>query len=170
MPTATPDFLGMLGVLRDHDVEFIVVGGVCAALHGAPITTLDLDVVHRRTSENIERLEQALVALDAVYRYHPKRITPTPSHLASPGHQLLMTKVGPLDLLGTLVDDLGYDELLPDTVEVCVEIGLTVRLLTFEKLIEIKEKTGRPKDQVMLLTLRETLRERQKQEGTDPQA
>ncbi len=38
----------MLEVLVRHDVTFIVVGGVCATFHGAPIMTFDLDIVHRR--------------------------------------------------------------------------------------------------------------------------
>jgi hypothetical protein len=42
--------------LADHRVEFIVIGGVCAVLHGAPVTTFDLDVVHSRTPENLNRL------------------------------------------------------------------------------------------------------------------
>ena len=35
MPDPTPDFLTILQVLTDHEVDFIVVGGVCAVLHGS---------------------------------------------------------------------------------------------------------------------------------------
>ena len=65
------DFLGILRGLVDHEVEFIVVGGVCAVLHGAPVTTFDLDVVHRRSPENIARLQAALAGLGAHYRGRP---------------------------------------------------------------------------------------------------
>jgi hypothetical protein len=39
-----------------HQVNFVVVGGVCAVLHGAPVATFDLDVVHSQDSANIRRL------------------------------------------------------------------------------------------------------------------
>jgi hypothetical protein len=47
-----PDFLAILQTLAHHKVEFIVVGGVCAVLQGAPISTFDLDLVHSRASDN----------------------------------------------------------------------------------------------------------------------
>ena len=56
MPNSAPDFLEILRILSDHKVEFIVVGGVCAVLHGAPVATFDLDLVHNRALDNLERL------------------------------------------------------------------------------------------------------------------
>ena len=41
-----PDFLKLLRELVESDVRFVVVGGVAAVLEGAPITTLDLDIVY----------------------------------------------------------------------------------------------------------------------------
>ncbi len=43
MPKPIPDFLEILKILSKHKVDFIVVGGVCAAIHGAPVTTFDLE-------------------------------------------------------------------------------------------------------------------------------
>jgi len=62
------DIESLLRALLDGGVELIVVGGVAAVLHGAPTTTRDLDIVHRRTPENIERLLAVLGALDATVR------------------------------------------------------------------------------------------------------
>lgn len=166
MPPPLPDFLEMLKALIDHQVDFIVVGGVCAVLQGAPYNTFDLDVVHSRVPENLDRLVEALQSIDAHYRFHSQRIVPTASHLASPGHHLLTTAFGPLDVLGTLVEDLGYPELESFAEWFALELGQEVRVLSLEKLIEIKEKTGRPKDQIMLGVLRETLREK-RQRGTE---
>jgi len=47
------DFLNCLPVLIKHEVNFIIVGGICAVLHGAPVTTFDLDIVHSRSPENL---------------------------------------------------------------------------------------------------------------------
>lgn len=43
----------MLRGLREAGVEFVVVGGEAAVLQGAMIFTQDLDIVHRRTPENV---------------------------------------------------------------------------------------------------------------------
>ena len=63
MASPAPDLLTLLGVLLEHQVELIVVGGVAAVLQGVPVTTVDLDVVHLRSVANVERLLQALAVL-----------------------------------------------------------------------------------------------------------
>ena len=108
MAKPVPNFLEILRVLTHYQVDFIVVGGVCAVLQGAPITTFDLDIVHSRKPENLDRLITALEALEAYYRVrHDLKLKPTLSHLSSPGHQLLMTRYGPLDVLGPSVKGMG---------------------------------------------------------------
>jgi hypothetical protein len=60
MAASATRFFRLLEVLVRHEVEFLIAGGVAGLLEGAPILTLDLDVVFRRTDENIKRLLQAL--------------------------------------------------------------------------------------------------------------
>jgi predicted nucleotidyltransferase len=158
-----PDFLEILKVLTKHKVDFIVVGGVCAVLHGAPVTTFDLDLVHSRSSQNLASLMSALNELDAYYRGQgDQRLKPKRLHLSSPGHQLLMTKAGPLDLLGNIGVGHSYKDLLGHTVELEAG-GLHLRILNLEKLIEIKKETITDKDKAMLPILQHTLEEKQKQ-------
>ena len=157
------DFLYILKILVKHKVDFIVVGGVCAVLHGAPVTTFDLDLVHSRSPDKLARLLTALQELDAHYRgREDKNLKPGLSHLSSPGHQLLMTKAGPLDLLGTIGGGHSYNDLLKHTVELEAG-GLRLRILNLEKLIEIKKETITDKDKAMLPILQRTLEEKQKQ-------
>jgi hypothetical protein len=87
------------------------VGGVSAVLHGAPVTTFDLGIVHSRDPENVTRLLSALEELDARYRFQPERqLRPDASHLAGPGHQLLLTMYGPLDVLAFSISrNLGFE-------------------------------------------------------------
>ncbi len=66
MQSSSPRFLEILKVLTRHRVDFIIVGGVSAVLHGAPVTTFDLDVVHARNRENVLRLISALEELEAL--------------------------------------------------------------------------------------------------------
>jgi len=149
--------------LVEREVDFIVVGGVCAALHGVPLTTYDLEVVHSRDLANIDRLMSALDALQAVSRLQQGRtVKPDRSHLESPGHQLLSTRFGSLDLLGEIGRNRGYDQLLPRTTEIAIGGEMKIRLLTLEALIEVKEETGQVKDLAVLPLLRRTLEEKSK--------
>jgi hypothetical protein len=52
------------------------------------VTTVDLDVVHRRSPQNVARLLRALGELGAVYRRDPRQLRPAESHLTGPGHQV----------------------------------------------------------------------------------
>lgn len=147
-------------------MDFIVVGGVCAVLHGAPLTTFDLDVVHSREPANLRRLLAALEELEARYRMPGRRrLRPAGSHLASAGHQLLMTRYGPLDLSGAIGAGRDYGALLPRTALLRIGPRLRVRLLDLEALIKIKEETGAAKDKAVLPLLRRTLEERRKRSG-----
>jgi len=147
-------------VLHAERVDFILVGGLSAALHGAPAQTVEVAIVHSREAANVQRLTKALESLDAIFRIQPERcIRPAPSHLAGAVHLNLLTKFGPLDLLGTIGRDLDYRALLPHSSEKIVAEGVTIRVLDLETLIAIKEELGGEKDRAMLPLLRRTLEE-----------
>jgi hypothetical protein len=154
-------YLPLLRVLVAHDVEFVLVGGLAAVLQGAPIVTGDLDIVHRRTPENVAKLLAALRELEAVYRIDPRRLAPTEAHLSGPGHALLSTKFCDLDVLGTIFADTSYEGLRDDALE--FELGdVTVQVLGLERLIQSKEYTARGKDLAALPALRATLAQSKK--------
>ncbi len=162
------DFIAILRTLNECGVEFIVVGGVGAVLQGAPISTFDLDIVHSRSIENVERLLAALRALEAYYRMQPeRRLQPDASHLASAGHQLLMTRYGPLDLLGMIGHSHGYESLTTDAIQVEAGADVRVQVLGLERLIAVKTETAGEKDLAALPILRKTLEE-QKKRGSKP--
>ena len=162
MANPTPDFLEILKILSKHEADFIVVGGVCAVLHGAPVTTFDLDIVHSRSRENVTRLMSALEELEAYYRERKdKRITPKQAHLTSQGRHLLITRSGPLDLLGTIGSGHTYNDLLTRTVELKVS-NLKVRILGLQTLIKVKKETITEKDKIIIPILQRTLAEKGK--------
>jgi hypothetical protein len=161
--TAKPKFAAILVDLRRHQVDFIVVGGIAAWLEGVPGNTIDLDVVHSREPDNIARLLAALDSLDATYRMRPElALKPDASHLASPGHQLLMTRFGPLDVLGTIGRSRSYDDLMPHSHELEVGEGLRVRVLNLETLIAVKEEVAGERDLAVLPIMRRTLEEKRR--------
>lgn len=159
-----PSFVPLLAALDERGVEYFVVGALAAVLQGAPVVTFDVDIVHRRTPENIERLLEALRALDAYYRLDPRKLRPNETHLATKGHQLLTTRLGDLDVLGTIMEASGYDELVAHTILVDLD-GLRVRVLELSKVIEAKQFAGRPKDLAALPSLRATLNEIRKRKS-----
>jgi hypothetical protein len=154
---ASPALQSLLATLAASRVELIVVGGLAAVAQGAPITTHDLDIVHRRTPENLTRLVEVLHQLDARYRGHADIKRPTVQLLAGKGHSLLMTNAGPLDVLGEIEGGRDYEVLMPDTIEIAIS-GHPVRILKLETIVAIKRQSTHPKDQRMLPVLEAALR------------
>ena len=156
---APPRFKDALEILAKHRVDLVVVGGVAAVLNGAPIATFDLDVVHVRSQENLDRLAAALKDLEARYRDVSGRdLWPETAALAGDGHHLLLTRCGPMDVLGQIGNGRRYEDLLPDAVTISVG-GAMVRVLGLSALIRTKEEAGRDKDLAVLGILRQTLLE-----------
>ena len=65
---AGADLTSLLEKLAASDVEFVLVGGLAAVAQGAPIATFDVDIVHKRTPENVDRLFAFLAGIGAHYR------------------------------------------------------------------------------------------------------
>lgn len=72
--------------------------------------TADVDIVHSRSPENVARLTQVLRDLDAYVRSDlaGRRLFPLEGHLTGHGHINLMTRLGPLDVLCEVGDNLSY--------------------------------------------------------------
>jgi hypothetical protein len=84
MASDNPQYHDILTRLADEKVEAIVVGMVAGVLQGVPMMTWDLDIVHRRTPENVERLLRILQDIHAVARRDPRRSIPNETHLIGP--------------------------------------------------------------------------------------
>jgi hypothetical protein len=106
---------GLLAELAAGGVEFIVVGGVAATIHGSARLTLDLDIVYRRTPENLARLVAALQPHAPYQRGAPPGL---PFRWDAETLQrglnfTLSTALGAIDLLGEITGGGSYDDLLP---------------------------------------------------------
>ena len=141
------NFPALLGALAGAGVEYIVVGGAAATAHGSARLTVDLDVVYRRTPDNIAR------AVESVARHHPYLRGAPPGlpfrwDVETIRHGLnftLATDLGAIDFLGEIAGGGGYDTLLPDTFPLLL-FGIECRCLTLERLIQVKRAAGRVKD------------------------
>lgn len=154
--------LELLRALSRREVEYILVGGMAGVLHGAPIVTADLDIVHRRTEDNVARILGLLESLQATFRGDDRALVPRVSHLMGQGHSLLSTSLGPVDFLCEVQGE-GYEELESFSEPLILGQGLSARVLGLEKLIEQKAAAGRPKDQMALPILRATLKEKNRE-------
>jgi hypothetical protein len=61
-----PDVL--LEVLHRHDVQYVLIGGLAAALRGSATPTFDIDITPATGADNLARLSSALTDLDARIR------------------------------------------------------------------------------------------------------
>ena len=170
MPTggrkpASASLSEVLEGLLEAGVDFILVGGLAAVIQGAPVTTMDVDVVHSQSPENIARLLSFLKSVDAVHRRLDERlIEPKERDLSGKGHVLLTTRIGPLDILAVIEGGRSYEELLEHTVEIDFR-GHSLRVLDLKTLIELKETSTDPKDKQRLPVLKETLRQLEEKYG-----
>jgi hypothetical protein len=138
-------------------VDFILVGGLAAVIQGAPVTTMDVDIVHHQSSENIAKLLAFLRSVDAVQRrLDDKLIEPTEQDLSGKGHMLLSTRIGPIDVLAVIEGGKSYPDLLGQTVEIDFR-GHILRVLDLKTLIELKKSSTDSKDKQRLAVLKETL-------------
>ncbi|MBI4815644.1 MAG: hypothetical protein HY791_05280 [Deltaproteobacteria bacterium] len=136
----------MIRVLESHGVEFVVIGGLAAAIQGAPLVTADLDIVYATGPANLVRLVSALRELRAVYRHQfGRRLEPTVEGLGSTqggGHHLFETSSGDLDVLRTAAGR-TFEDLRPHAVRVDMK-SANALILELEKVIELKTAADRP--------------------------
>lgn len=63
---AKPVLISVARALRENRLEAVMIGNAAAALQGAPVTTLDVDFLFRKTPQNLRKLKAVARALDAV--------------------------------------------------------------------------------------------------------
>ncbi len=155
------DFAGLIRVLAENRVDFILIGGLAAAAHGAIRTTKDVDVVYARTEANVRRLAAALETLEPYLRGAPPGL-PFRWDFETITHGLnftLTTTLGDIDLLGEVTGGGDYERLLPHSIAIEV-FGVRCLCLDLDTLIRVKRAAGRPKDLEAIAEL-EALREEQ---------
>ena len=159
---SNPNLGALIEGLSDAGVKFILVGGLASVVQGAPVTTMDVDIVHDQSEENVSRLFNFLKLVGAIYRRPDDRvIQPRKEDLAGKGHVLLTTRLGPLDVLATIEKGKDYKELIEHTIEIEFR-GNFVRVLRLKEIIVLKEGTKDPKDKQRLPILKEVLQQLEK--------
>ena len=160
------DFLEILNALHDGHVDFVIVGGVAAALHGGPRVTFDLDVVpslapaswqaavdllwslgaRPRIPEPLERLRD----VDQVRRWRREKGMLALNFRTADGSTEVDLLVGESE---------AFDELRQRAVEVTID-QRTFLVASIDDLIAMKQRAGRPRDLLDITELR-NIRKRQ---------
>ena len=155
-------FEKLLPVLVRGQVEFILVGGVAAILHGSARLTYDVDVVYARTADNLKHLAAALKPYTPYLRGAPPGLPFSLDErtLRNGLNFTLTTALGDLDLLGEVVGGGGFPQLRPHSFQVQA-FDVQFRCVDLPTLISLKRAAGRPKDLEALAELQALLQEQQ---------
>jgi hypothetical protein len=142
----------LLRVLSDHEIEFVLIGGVAIQAYGHVRTTLDLDLIADWTRENMRRLAGALNELGARLRGVDADLIGIdlgdPKQLQAGGNFMMTTPHGDLDVFAieqTAGAPRSYDQLRSRAVSVEV-FGVTLKVAHPEDLIRMKVAASRFRD------------------------
>lgn len=146
--------------LHESGLEFTIVGGIAAVLHGTSYVTYDLDICMEFTRENLKRLDSA------IHDLHPFRSRDLPfvatEHLAADFNNLfLSTDCGELDCADEVAAIGSYEVVSHESEPVEFPFG-QVQVLNMDALIQTKEARGAFQDQLVLPQLK-ALQERARQ-------
>jgi hypothetical protein len=140
----------LIDALTRHGVEYLVIGGVAAQVHGHRRTTMDLDVTPDPSPENLRRLGAALVELEArpqeAAEGEAEISTGDPERLAIAAIvPPLLTRHGQIHILKEPKGARGFDEMRERALVVDLD-GNEVPIASLDDLIRMKRATGRPGD------------------------
>jgi len=135
-------------------LEAIMVGNAAAALQGAPVTTLDIDFMFRKTPTNMRKLKVFAKELDAQVL--------KPFYPVSSLYRVVNDDTGmQVDFMWVLHGIKSFENLRSDAVEVEFE-GYTLKVASLEKIIRSKKTLGRPRDMAVIEILEKTLDEKKR--------
>ena len=145
------DLQVLLKLLVHSPVDFVLIGGFAAVLHGCNQTTRDIDICIVYSPEQVSLLRDLLRPYHPRYRTEKKKR----SFLDIPGKEQdfhLITDLGNLDVI-TRVKGIGdYYDVLENSREIDI-YGGKCRLISIDDLIKAKKALGRHRDLVTAMEL-----------------
>jgi hypothetical protein len=155
-------FFELLRVLREYEVEFVLIGGFAVGLHGYVRATKDIDIVPAPDPENLSRLWNALTDLEAqpaeLEDFRPEEMPVELSLEAlieGGGNWALYTRLGRLDVMQWVKGIDSYDGLRANAQQVDEpSIGHPIWVAGRDDLVSMKEAAGRDIDRIDITALR----------------
>lgn len=147
MSALAADQLELLRALERHGVEFVVVGGVAAQVHGWEGATADLDIAVSREASNVERLNLALRSVGAG------------EGVVGAFGTAFKTRCGRLEIVRRAHAIGDYGAWARNAKAEHVAEGLTVVVAAPDDILRSKEAAGRDKDHAALPLMRASFRD-----------
>jgi hypothetical protein len=138
----------LLEHLTGNGVEYVVIGGIAASLHGSERNTFDLDISPDQEPSNLERLGVALIEIDARLRDIVEDVPFVPDGRSLAGIEILTlaTALGPLDILTRPHGSPPYSTLRRRATRMEIGAPAPVLVASIDDLIAMKRESDRPKD------------------------
>lgn len=146
----------LLAALTAGGVDFVVVGGIAAVLHGSPTITHDLDIVFENSPDNRERLGTVLTGLGAKPFGIDDELPFSADARTLDRIQLLTleTFAGRIDVMHPPAGSPSYDDLRSAARLTEIEgIDRKVPVAAIDDLIAMKRAAGRSKDLTAVVEL-----------------
>lgn len=154
------DIRAILAELNREGVEFIVIGGVAVGFHGYVRATNDVDIVPAPDPENLQRLAGLLKRIDAqvegAEEFEEEELPDPldPEALALGGNWVLRTRLGRFDVMQWIGDRALWEKLAPAAIDADID-GLSIKVVSYEDLVDLKQAAARPEDLTDLRRLRQ---------------
>jgi hypothetical protein len=141
----------ILETLDNHEVDFVLIGGLAGMARGSSYPSYDVDVAYARDPDNLGRLATALRELGATLRGAPEGLPfrLDAETLESGAHFTFATPYGSLDILHEPDGAPRYPDLKRAAGPKATVEGVLVHVASLDHLIAMKEASGRPKDRLM---------------------
>ena len=151
-------FTRAIQALIDSRVEFVLIGGVSAELHGSATVTFDIGLCYSRTNLNLSRVVSAIAPFHPRPRGFPADLPFVwdEASLRNSTVLTLTTDLGDIDLLAEVAGVGNWDEVKAQSREIDA-FERRVRILDLPALIKSKRAAGRPKDLAVLHELESLL-------------
>jgi predicted nucleotidyltransferase len=147
------DINNILKRLCDADIDFVIVGGFAATLHGSSLLTRDLDVCAVLTRSNVAKLRELLKDLHPAHRESRLSFLDNPGPDVDVRNLYLQTDLGPVDFLGNIAGIGDFVRVRANAIEVEL-FGRRCHVMSLDDLILAKQAIGREKDLRAILELR----------------
>jgi predicted nucleotidyltransferase len=133
--------------LVERGVDFVVIGGIAAVLHGSARNTFDLDLCFATDDANLAALGDVLIALGARLRGVDEDVpfVPDAGTLRRVDVLTLLTRFGELDVLARPSGAPTYRDLRRNADRYDLG-GFNVLVASIDDLIAMKQAAGRAKD------------------------
>lgn len=150
---AAPRLVEIADAFAAAHLEAILIGNAGAALHGAPVTTVDFDFLYRVSPSNEAKLKKVAQALGGQLS-QPFPVLSSVYRIVRPETQLQV------DLTGQVHGVKSFNSLRSKAIRVDIE-GRTLLVASLADIIKSKREANRPQDQAVLHVLQFTLEEQQ---------